>query len=853
MARQRGDDGTPRGLLRVYLGAAAGVGKTYAMLCEGHRRGERGADVVVAFAETHGRPQTAALIDGLEVVPRRKLPYRGAEFEEMDLDAVLARKPQIALVDELAHTNVPGSRHEKRWQDVAELLDAGIDVISAVNVQHLESVTDVVEQITGVAQRETVPDAVVRAADQVELVDMTAEALRRRMAHGNIYPPEKIDAALTNYFRAGNLTALRELALLWLADKVDEGLQRYRAEHGITGTWEARERVVVALTGGPEGDTLIRRAARIAARSSGGDLLAVHVTKSDGLTGANPASLARQRQLVESLAGTYHQVVGDDISEALLAFAQAENATQLVLGASRRSWLLAMLTGPGIGSRTIRGSGAIDVHIVTHPHAGSRWQLLPRYRGGITPRRQLAGFGLAAVLPPLLTIGLAGDRSGINLTSDMLVFLVAVIAVAMTGGFVPAVLEAIAASLLINYYFTPPIHFWTIAEANNSLALGVFVAVGLVTSWVVDTSARQAKRAARANAESELLVTTAGSILRGQGALDALLDRTREAFGMRSASLLERQSPERQSLERQSAEWTVVASSGDAPVERPGDADVDVPVTDTLSLALTGRPLPAGDRRVLGAFAAYAAVALEQQRLAAEAEAARPIAAADRMRTALLTAVSHDLRSPLASAKAAVTSLRSPDMHWDADDTAELLATADESIDKLIRLVANLLDMSRLQAGALSLFPRPSGLDEIVARALDDLGPAGRDITVDIGETVPAVRADPAILERVVVNLAENALRYSPAGKPPLLAASALGDRVELRVVDRGPGLPEEDRERMFRPFQRLGDTDNTTGVGLGLALSRGLTEAMDGTLTAEDTPGGGLTMTVNLPAALDD
>jgi two-component system sensor histidine kinase KdpD len=306
-------------------------------------------------------------------------------------------------------------------------------------------------------------------------------------------------------------------------------------------------------------------------------------------------------------------------------------------------------------------------------------------------------------------------------------------------------------------------------------------------------------------------------------------------------------------LERESDGWAVVASSGEAQVERPGDADVDVPVTDALSLALVGRPLPASDRRVLGAFAAYAAVALEQQRLAAEAEAARPIAAADRMRTALLTAVSHDLRSPLASAKAAVTSLRSPDMHWDADDTAELLATADESLDKLIRLVANLLDMSRLQAGALSLFPRPSGLDEIVARALDDLGPEGREITVDIGESVPAVRADPAILERVIVNLTENALRYSPAGKPPLLAASVLGQRVELRVVDRGPGLPEDDRERMFVPFQRLGDTDNTTGVGLGLALARGLTEAMDGTLSAEDTPGGGLTMTINLPAAPGD
>jgi len=845
--------GKPRGQLRIYLGAAAGVGKTFAMLNEGHRRAERGADVVVAFAETHGRPQTQALIAGLEVIPRKKLDYRGSEWEEMDLDAVLARKPQIALVDELAHTNVPGSRNEKRWQDVVGLLDAGIDVISAVNVQHLESVTDVVEQITGVPQRETVPDAVVRAADQVELVDMTAEALRRRMAHGNIYPPEKIDAALTNYFRAGNLSALRELALLWLADKVDEGLQRYRAEHDITSTWEARERVVVALTGGPEGDTLIRRAARVAARSSGGDLLAVHVTKSDGLTGANPANLARQRQLVESLGGTYHQIVGDEISQSLLTFAQAENATQLVLGASRRSWLLALLTGPGIGSRTIRGSGKIDVHIVTHSHVGSRWGILPRYRGGITRNRQLAGFLLAIVLAPLVTLALATDRSGINLTSDVLAFLVAVIAVALVGGFLPAVIEAIAGSLLLNYYFTPPIHQFTIAEANNALALGVFVAVGLAVSWVVDTTARLAKAAARANAESELLATTAGSILRGQGALDALLERAREAFGMRSASLLERQDGAVGSVRGPGADWAVVACSGDAPVSRPDDADVDIPVSDTLTLALAGRPLPAGDRRVLGAFASYAAVALEQQRLSAEAEAAKPIAAADRMRTALLTAVSHDLRSPLASAKAAITSLRSPDMHWDAADNAELLATADESLDRLIRLVGNLLDMSRLQAGALSLFPRAAGLDEIVAQALDDLGPAGRDITVEIPETLPAVKADPAILERVVVNLTENALRYSPAGKAPVLAASALGDRVELRVVDRGPGIPEEHRDRMFVPFQRLGDNDNTTGVGLGLALARGLTEAMGGTLTAEDTPGGGLTMTVTLPAAPGD
>src|SRR5215475_8513396 len=321
-----------QGQLRVYLGAAPGVGKTYKMLEEGQRRKERGTDVVVGYVETHGRKHTEAMLGDLEVVPRKDISYRGAAFSEMDVDAVLARGAEVVLVDELAHTNVPGSRHAKRWQDIQDLLDAGMVVITTVNIQHLESINDVVKEITGVPQRETVPDEVVRRAEQIELVDMTPEALRRRMAHGNVYAPDKVDAALGNYFRVGNLTALRELALLWLADKVEDQLDRYRSEHGISDTWETRERVVVALTGGPEGDTLIRRAARIAARTKGAELLAVHVSRNDGLaTGTDPVHLASQRTLVESLGGTYHQVVGTDIATALLEFARAVNATQLVL------------------------------------------------------------------------------------------------------------------------------------------------------------------------------------------------------------------------------------------------------------------------------------------------------------------------------------------------------------------------------------------------------------------------------------------------------------------------------------------------------------------------------------------
>jgi two-component system, OmpR family, sensor histidine kinase KdpD len=693
---------------------------------------------------------------------------------------------------------------------------------------------------------------IVRAADQVELVDMAPEALRRRLAHGNVYAPEKIDAALANYFRVGNLTALRELALVWTADKVDEGLQHYRAQHDIAGTWETRERVVVAITGGPEGETLIRRAARVAARSAGGELLAVHVTRSDGLTGASPAALAHQRRLVESLGGSYHQVIGDDIPEALLEFARAENATQPVLGGSRRSWLSALLTGPGIGATTIRDSGDIDVHIVTHAEMG-RGRGLPHLRGSLTRRRRLRGFALAVALPPLLTVALVHQRTSLNLVSDVLLFLLAVVVVALVGGWLPAMVAAVGGSLLLNYYFTPPLHTFTISERNNALALAVFVLVAALVSSVVDLASRRTRQAARAAVESTTLATLAGSVLSGEAALPALLECVREAFGLVSVTMLEKTSPDGDhgvTARGPAAEWVAVAAAGPDPCRRPEEGDTEVPAGDRFSLVLRGKPLRAEDQRLVGAFAAQAAVVVDRMRLAAAAAAAAPLAEADRMRTALLAAVGHDLRSPLASATAAVSSLRSRDVRWSEEDRDELLATAEESLDRLARLVDNLLDMSRLQAGALSISNRPVAVEEVVPRALDDLGAAGRRVVVDVPQDLPEVLADPGLLERVLANLVANAIRYSPPDAPPLVTGSSLGDRVELRVVDRGPGIPAEARDRVFAPFQRLGDTDNTTGVGLGLALARGLAEAMGGSLAPDETPGGGLTMVVSLPAA---
>ncbi|MFD9035797.1 ATP-binding protein [Streptomyces sp. NPDC059567] len=828
-----------RGKLRIYLGAAPGVGKTYAMLSEGHRRVERGTDCVVAFVEHHDRPRTEVMLHGLEQIPRRTLAYRDTTFTEMDVDAVLARRPAVALVDELPHTNVPGSRNSKRWQDIEELLAAGIDVVSTVNIQHLESLGDVVESITGVRQKETVPDEVVRRADQIELVDMSPQALRRRMAHGNIYKPDKVDAALSNYFRPGNLTALRELALLWTADRVDEYLQEYRTEHRVSKIWGSRERIVVGLTGGPEGRTLIRRATRLAEKGAGGEVLAVYIARSDGLTSASPKELAVQRTLVEDLGGTFHHVIGDDISSGLLEFARGVNATQIVLGVSRRrSWQYAF--SPGVSATVARESGPdLDVHIVTHDEA-AKGRGLPVARGARLGRsRTIWGWLTGIVGPGLLTL-LLGAVPDVGLANDVLLFLTLTVAAALLGGLRPALASAAVGSVLLNYYFTPPIHELTIADPKNLVALVVFVGVAISVASVVDLAARRTHQAARLRAEAETLSFLAGSVLRGETSLESLLERVRETFAMESVALLERR--------EETDPWVCVALVGPRPAGRPEDADVDMPVGEHLALALTGRVLPAEDRRVLGAFAAQAAVVLDRQRLVGEAEEARKLAEGNKIRTSLLAAVSHDLRTPLAGIKASVSSLRADDVEWSEEDRAELLEGIEEGADRLDHLVGNLLDVSRLETGTVTAVIRETDLDEVVPMAL--AGVPEDSVELDIPETLPMVAVDRGLLERAVANIVENAVKYSPEGAPVLVAASALADRVELRVVDRGPGVPDEAKDRIFGAFQRYGDAPRGAGVGLGLAVARGFVEAMGGTVTAEDTPGGGLTMTVALRKA---
>ena len=706
-----------RGTLRLYLGAAPGVGKTYAMLAEGHRRRARGADVVVALVEAHARKLTAAMAEGLETVPRRTMSYRGADFTEMDLDAVLARRPQLALVDELAHTNVPGCRNAKRWQDVEELLDAGIDVITTLNIQHLESLSDVTRQVTGVVQHETLPDEIARRADQIELVDMTPEALRRRMVHGNVYPPDRIEAALTHYFRPGNLTALRELALLWVADRVEEGLQRYRTEHGIAAQWETRERIVVGVAGEADDEAVIRRAARIAARTPGSDLLAVHMTRDDGLSGGPGQALQAQRTLVASLGGTFQEVPGDDVAEALLRFARAQNATQIVLGASRRSRLTTLLAGKSTPTRLARRAEHIDVHLVS--------------RKGLAGRKR-----------PLIAL-------------------------------------------------------------------------------------RQHTRPRQAAAEAEALSRLAVSVLSGHGDAPALLEEIREMFGLTSVSLLERR--------RNGAgpRWYVTASAGGQPPDSPA-AEVALPVTETFTLAGHGRPLSGADARVLASCAVPMVAGLirrsQDEQDEQDAHGAWQVAGS-RSRSALLAATGLQATEQLKEAGAALAVLADP-AAITPGERAALVADARRAVARVSMLLTDLKDMRRLQAGALETYIRPVDLDEVLAAALEDLGPGGPAITLSVPEDLPDVIADADLLTRILTSLTAEALHRSSPARPPALTAASAGGRTEIRITDHGP------------PQAQASEPDT-----LGFRLARDLTEAMGDTLRCVQNPDG-RTVVITLPAA---
>jgi two-component system sensor histidine kinase KdpD len=834
------------GKLRIYLGAAPGVGKTFAMLDEGWRRHNRGTDVVIGFVEAHNRPKTTAQIRDLPVVPRRRIAYRGQVLEEMDLDAVLERRPAVALVDELAHTNVPGSKNEKRWQDVEELLAAGIDVISTVNIQHLASVNDVVERITGIVQRETVPDTVVRAADQIELVDMAPEALRRRMAHGNIYPTEKIDTALAHYFREGNLGALRELALLWVADRVDDELASYRQRHGIQEPWDTKERIVVALSGAPGGEHLLRRASRIAARSNG-EVVGVHVRAADGLVRPEPAGLEAQRRLLGELNGRYTEVSGVDQAEALVRFARAENATQLLVGASRRSRLYELLHGSVI-NRVVRDAAPIDVHVISAPEPVEPGlpRTARRHRpASVPPRRRDIGLLMATVGMASLAAGLSPWRSSLEVQGAFLSLLLGVVIVSTVGGLVPALTATVVAALGADFFFVPPFYSFRVARAADTLALCVFVAVAGLVSALVDQLIRRGLQVSRGQAEVESLARLAGaSVLSGTKALPDIVGELRRTFNLDSAAIL---------LPSGTAPdlWRAVATAGAPVPSRPEEANFSVELDEGTVLVLSGHALSAEDARLLGAFVGQLRMAQEHLRLESEAATAEQLAEANNLRSALLAAVSHDLRTPLASIKAAVTSLLSTEVAWGPEEVTEFCETINSEADRLTRLIADLLDMSRLQTGMLPVSMGPVAIDDTLVGALASL-PSDKGLDICVPDDLPLARADAGLLERAFANVMSNAQKWSPPGVAARVEAGTAGDHIDVRFIDRGPGIPREFRHQVFTPFQSKGDGPGrgSRGLGLGLAVAKGFTEAMGGSLFVEDTPGGGATLVFSLDRA---
>lgn len=817
-----------RGRLRVYLGAAPGVGKTYEMLLEGHRQRRQGVDCVIGFVETHGRQATEQLVTGLELVPRRQIPYRGMQLQEMDIDAVLARRPQLALVDELAHTNVPGSRNRKRWEDVEELLDAGIDVITTLNIQHLESLGDVLTEMTGVTQRETVPDVVVRKADEIELVDLSPEALRRRMVAGDIYPPDRIDAALSHYFRPGNLTGLRELALLWVAGRVDEGLRRYRSEHGISTGWEARERIVVGVSGGPESEALIRRAARLVARTPGSDLMAVYVALTDGLPGADTATLAKLRTLVEDLDGSWHQVVGDDVSSALAQFAQHENATQVIIGESRpRPWWRLLNGREVVARRLTRLSPGLDVHVVSDDTPTRFLVRLPPL-SGVSRSRRLQALALMVVLLPAVTAVLALSHPRPDVSVDLLVYLAVVVLIAVVGGWYPALTAAVVSVAAADVFLIRPQYSPRVALIDDVVALAVYLAVAVLVSWTVEVSARRRRLAARSSAEAAVLTSMAEAQLRGDGDLPQLLESMRETFGLEGLSVLERPTAQ------PSAAWLVLASSGNRPPEGLEQATVQAELEPSLILAGRGPVLSAADMQIFTACAAQIAQSLRQRRLSQRAVGAEQEAEGERRRTALVAAAGGVLGDDVDSAKRAVATLRATPA---AAGESEQIDTLERAVDRIGVVAKQLDDVARARAGALDVRIRQVDVAEVVAAALDELGPGHRTINVALRENLPNVVCDASVLTRVVTALTANMIRLSSPGGTPTIVATVCGDWVEIRFHSGKPGQGSA-----------KGRSDLFT-----VEAARDLLEAVGASLRTETGPDGTTAVIVSVPAAAAD
>jgi len=874
LARARAEERRAgRGRLKVFFGASPGVGKTYAMLEEARAKRREGVDVVVGLVETHGRRETAALLDGLETLPRRTTEYRGVRLEELDLDGALARRPGLILVDELAHTNAPGSRHARRFQDVEELLAAGVSVYTTLNVQHLESLNDVVAQITGVQVRETVPDAILDEADDVELADLSAEDLLNRLREGKVYVPEQAARALDQFFRKGNLIALRELALRRTAQRVDAQMRGYRDEHGIRDIWPAAERLLVCIGPNPAGARLVRAGKRMATSLQCDWLVASVDLPGQAISDADRAALAQNLHLAQELGAQTATLAGHDAAAEILAYARDQNATKIVVGKPTHPRWRDKIFGSTLDA-LVRGSGDLEVYVISGDEPA------PRLPGRPAGRRSPAAEYRSATLVVALCTALgAVVFRQLSVTDVAMVYLLGAGLVASRYGRGPSLLAVLLSIACFDFFFVPPYLTFAVTDLRYLLTFAVMLAIALVISGLTLRVRDQAEAARQRERRTGALYAMSRELAaaRTQGDVLVIVARhLRSSFGADTLVLIPDADGRVASTdaaagfaldekERSVAQW--VFDRG-----RPAGRSTDtLPAAQGLYLPLRAvggtvgvlgvRPAdtaPLDDPmtvRLLEAFAGQAALALERALLAERAQREQVEVEAERLRTSLLSSLSHDLRTPLASITGAAGALLDEQAPLAPGPGRDLLRTILEEAQRMNRLIGNLLDMIRVESGALRPQREWQPLEEPLGVALIRLGDRLKDrsVRVELPPDLPLVPVDAVLLEQVFVNLLENAVKYTPPGTPIRVSATADGNTVRVRVADRGPGIPPGDAERVFEKFYRSAGAPPGGGVGLGLTICRGIITAHGGRIWAENAPEGGAVFQFTLPLAGPD
>lgn len=860
-----------RGRLKIFFGASAGVGKTYAMLEAAREQRAQGVDVVVGWVETHGRADTEALLGGLEVLPRRPVDYRGTTLQELDLDAALARRPALILVDELAHTNAPGSRHAKRWQDVLELLDAGINVYTAMNVQHVESLNDVVARITGVVMRETVPDSIFDHTDEVELIDLPPDDLLQRLRDGKIYIPDQAREAIENFFRKGNLIALRELALRVTAQHVDAEMRHYMRDHAIHETWPVRERLLVCIGPSPSSIRLVRAAKRMAEGLGAEWIVAYVETPSQArLPQAARDRVAQTMRLAEQLGAETHTLTGPRMSDEILAFARARNVSKIVVGKPERPRWKRIAMG-SIVDTLVQGSGEIDVYVISGDRDDSR-PLPPRpWRR----RTDWAPYGAAAAAVAIPTAIAWAMFAHFALSNLIMVYLLSVIIVATRYGRGPSLLASVLSVAAFDFFFVPPYFTFAVSDTQYLVTFAVMLVVALVISGLAVRIRAQAESARERERRMAALYAMSRELASTRGVrqlLEVAVRHIAEVFRTQVVVLLPQ--PDGRLAPDESAVVQFPMDASELAVSQwvhehgqvAGQGTDTLPGASALYLPLTGsrgtvgvlglrpqdpRPLQAPEQlHQLEAFASQTALAIERARLAEEAEQAQVRAETERLRNSLLSSVSHDLRTPLASITGAASTLLENEARLDAGTRRDLLEALHEEADRLNRLVQNLLEMTRLESGALQLRTEWHSVEEVVGAALGRFGKAlaRRAVTTRVPADLPLVPMDDVLIEQVLINLVDNVLKYTPAESPIEVSAEDTGTAVLVEVADRGPGLPPGEERRIFEKFHRAEATRPVRGAGLGLAICRGIVRAHGGRIWAENRPEGGVAIRFTLP-----